>query len=68
MVNTSDKIQFMASLPPITSAISVSGIGEGARVKLDIPATEMLAVVQLQLLCGQVFKVTIEKVDDKSGR
>ena len=51
---------FMASLPPIQSAINVSGHGDGARVKLDIPQSEMPAVLNLQLLCGQVFKVTIE--------
>ena len=55
-----DKIEFMASLPPITSAILVSGNNEGARIKLDVPASELYAIVQLQLLFNQSFKVTIE--------
>ncbi len=55
---------FVASLPPIQSAINVSGHGDGARVKMDIPQSEMAAVLNLQLLCGQVFKVTIEPVGD----
>lgn len=58
------KIIFVASLPPIMSAISVDGIGNGARIKLDIPASEMLAVVQLQTMVGKVFKVTVEEIEE----
>lgn len=54
------KFSFIASLPPIQSAISVSGQGDGARIKLDIPQTELPAIINLQLLAGQTFKVTIE--------
>ena len=54
------KITFTASLPPIQSAISVSGQGDGARIKLDIPQSELAAIISLQLLAGRVFKVTIE--------
>jgi hypothetical protein len=64
MSNSVTKIKFTASLPPITSAISISGIGEGARVKLDLPASEMMAVLKLQLLAGKTFTVTIEEVID----
>ncbi len=55
-----NKFSFTASLPPIQSAISVSGQGDGARVKLDIPQSELPAIINLQLLSGKVFKVTIE--------
>jgi len=55
---------FVASLPPIQSAINVSGHGDGARVKLDIPQSEMPAVLNLQLLAGRAFQVTIEPVGD----
>jgi len=55
-----NKFSFTASLPPIQSAISVSGQGDGARIKLDIPQTELPAIINLQLLSGQVFKVTVE--------
>ena len=61
--NEINKIEFIASLPPIMSAISVDGIGNGARIKLDIPASEMLQVVQLQTFVGRVFKITIEKCE-----
>jgi hypothetical protein len=55
-----EKFSFTASLPPIQSAISVSGQGDGARIKLDIPQTELPAIISLQLLAGQTFRVTIE--------
>jgi len=58
-----NKIEFIASLPPIMSAISVDGLGNGARIKLDIPASEMLQIVQLQTFVGKVFKITIEKYE-----
>ena len=58
------KIEFIASLPPIQSAINIDGTGNGARIKLDIPASEMLAVVQIQLMVGKAFKVTIEEIEE----
>jgi hypothetical protein len=56
-------IEFIASLPPIMSAITVSGNGDGARVKLDIPQSEMAAIVQLQLMQGRALKVTVEDLE-----
>ena len=37
-----NKFSFNASLPPIQSAISVSGQGDGARIKLDIPQRDSM--------------------------
>ena len=63
------KIEFIASLPPITSAIQINGQGDGALVKLELPASEIYSIVQLQLLAGKVFKVTIEPIEGtKNGR
>ncbi len=55
-----NKFSFVASLPPIQSAISVSGQRDGARIKLDIPQSELAAIINLQLLSGKAFNVTIE--------
>lgn len=60
-----NKFSFVASLPPIQSAISVSGQGDGARIKLDIPQSELPAIINLQLLAGQTFTVTIEPEEVK---
>lgn len=58
-----DTITFLASLPPIDSAITFDGRGDGARIKLDIPATDTGAAVLLQVHgAGQLLKVTIEVV------
>ena len=53
------RIEFTASLPPIQSAINLDGAGDGARIRLDIPRSEIEAVLKLQGLAGQVFKVVI---------
>ena len=52
------KIEFMASLPEIQSAINVGGCG--ARVKLDIPEQDLAQVLKLVLLKGKAFRVTVE--------
>lgn len=57
------KITFIASLPPIMSAISIDGQGDGARIKLDISREYMPEILRLQLLAGQAFKVEIEGVE-----
>ena len=53
-----EPIRFIASLPDIQSAISVGG--DGARVKLDIPDSDLAQVLRLVLLKGQAFTVTVE--------
>ena len=53
-------IEFEASLPDIQSAITLSGSGNGARIKLDVPESEFAEVVKLTLLRGKSFRVTIE--------
>ena len=58
-----EKVVFIASLPDILSAINIAGQDGNSRIKLDIPASDVNAVVQLIELRGQVFKVTIEQVE-----
>jgi len=53
-------IEFEASLPDIQSAITLSGSGNGARIKLDVPESEFAEMVKLALLRGKSFRVTIE--------
>jgi len=59
-----DKITFNASLPPIQSAILLDGQGDGARIKLDIPRSDIEAILKLQRLAGTCFRVTIECDDN----
>jgi hypothetical protein len=61
MANEPTTITFMASLPPIQSAITLDGNGDGARIKLDLPATDAGAALLLQHHgAGRVLRVTIE--------
>jgi len=53
------KIEFIASLPDIQSAINIGGDG-ATRLKLDIPESELAEAVKLVLFKGMAFKVIIE--------
>lgn len=55
------KIQFIASLPDILTAITISGEG-ATRVKFDIPESEIANAVKLVMLKGQAFLVSIETI------
>lgn len=56
-----EKICFLSSLPDIQSAITLSGAGNGARIKLDVPESEFAEVVKLALMRGKTFRVRIEE-------
>jgi len=60
-----EKIVFTASLPDILSAINIAGQDGNSRIKLDIPASDIEAVVRLIELKGQSFKVTIEQSESE---
>ena len=52
------EIEFVASLPDILTAITISGEG-ATRVKFDIPESEIANAVKLVLLKGKAFRVRI---------
>ena len=54
---------FLASIAPLQSAITIASDG-GARVKIDIPESEMPAIVRLMLYRGQRLRITLEIDDD----
>jgi hypothetical protein len=58
-----DKITMIASLPPIQSAVNLDGQEGNARVKLDIPQSELPQVIKLMLYRGQVFRITVEPLE-----
>lgn len=61
--------RFLASFPPIQSAIKVYGDKQGMRVQLDIPESEMAAAMALFLWRDRVLCVTVEPEaeDDRQG-
>lgn len=61
-----EPITFHASLPPIKSAINISGQeGDGAQVKFEIPGTDRMKALQLAMLAGMPLKVTVEVDETK---
>lgn len=60
------RIEFEASLPPIMSAISFDGIGDGSRIKIDVSRQYNSEVLKLQEFAGQSFKVIIEPIGESS--
>jgi len=61
----SEPLTFIASIAPLQSAITIAHDG-GARVKIDIPESEMPAIVRLMLMRGRVLRITIEALDDEA--
>lgn len=55
-----DKVQFIASIPPIETAIKIHG-EEGARLILDVADKELGNFFPITLMRGKVLKITIEK-------
>ena len=58
-----EKIVFIGSLPPIQSAILLDGMGDGAKIKIDVSRQYINEILKLQSLAGKYFKVTIELED-----
>ena len=56
----SDKVQFIASIPPIETAIKIHG-EEGARLILDVADTELGNFFPITLMRGKVLKITVEQ-------
>ena len=59
-----DAIVFHASLPPLQSAITLDGHGDGGRVKLDVPRSDVEALLRLQGWAECVLLVRIELEQD----
>ncbi len=64
-VQMADPVTFLASFPPIQSAIKVYGHANGMRIQLEIPESEMGKAVNILAWREMVLRVTIgpEKVD-----
>ena len=60
-----DYIRFTAALPGIQSAIQISGMKDGALVKIEVPQSEISEILKLQRLAGEVFEVIIIPLNEK---
>lgn len=59
-----NSISFLAAFPAIQTAIKITGNGDGMRIQLDIPETEMGQAARLILMRECVLKVTVEVQDN----
>ena len=66
-VKPADAVTFRAAFPPIQGAIRVTGNGDGMRIQLDIPETELPNAVRLIAWRERVLRVTVE-VDGEPNR
>lgn len=55
-----EKVTFVGSFPAIQSAIKISGNGDGMRIMIDIPESEMGEAVKLMLYRQVPLRITIE--------
>ena len=58
-------INFLASFPAIQSAFKRHGAGNGMRIQLDIPESEVESAIGLMALTQEVLKVTVEVTEYK---
>lgn len=56
-------VTFLASFPPIQSAIKIGQ--DGMRIQFDVPETEMAQAVNLLALRDVVLRVTVQRADTK---
>lgn len=62
------RVSFIASIDTGMNAISFDGMGDGGRVRLVIPATEVGAMILVQrYFTGKSFRVILEQIDDGKG-
>ena len=61
----SESASFLASFPSIQTAIKIHGDGNGARIQLDIPESEMGEAMKLLLWRQMVLRVTVEPGSDR---
>ena len=62
-----NKATFVASFPPIQSAIKIYGNNDGMRFQIDVPESEMGEAVKLIAMRGKRLIVTVE-VAETEGR
>jgi hypothetical protein len=60
-----EKIEFLAYLPPIQSAIKVSGEGDSMRIQFEIPVRTSPDAFRIALFTGKRLKITVEEVTDE---
>lgn len=61
-----EKIVFLASLPPVASAIMVDGTGDSMTIKLQIPLNKCPEALRMNLMTQKILKVTVQEEKQKA--
>lgn len=67
IANDSERARFLASFPDIQSAIKIHGRGDGMRIQLEIPESEMGNAADLIRWRNSGLEVTVRPVGKKQG-
>ncbi len=59
-----ESITFLASIAPLQSGMMVDGAGNGMRLKIDVPESEMPVAVRLLAWRQKRLRITIVPDDD----
>jgi hypothetical protein len=62
-VEEKELVEFIATFPPILSAIKIDGSG-GMRLQFDVPESEMGNAIRLLMWRDKCLKITVEVVED----
>jgi hypothetical protein len=54
-----ESVEFLASLPPIQSAIMVDGTGDSMTIKLQIPLNQCPQALRLNLMTQKILRVIV---------
>ena len=57
---------FIGTIAPLQTAISIASDG-GMRIKIDVPANQEGAALELLTMRGKVLKITIEEAGQDDG-
>ena len=60
------KCSFIGTIAPLQTAITISSDG-GWRIKIDVPANQEGAALELLTMRGKVLKITIEEANEGIG-
>lgn len=67
-MTTLDCAKFLASLPPIQSAIKIYGDDSGMRIQLEVPKDQMGEAVKVVAMGGMVLEVTVKVIPNNTQR
>jgi hypothetical protein len=59
-----DPVTFLCTIAPLQSGIQITGDGNGLRLKIDVPESEMGNAIRILEMRNEVLRVTVELETD----